>query len=80
MLVEFLETFEAHLNMRDNTQPDGRVTLNEFIEYYKNISCSIDNDDYFALMMNNSWNLKGNAATYQKYERGWASQDAEPKK
>jgi len=80
VLVEFLETFEAHLNMRDNTQPDGRVTLNEFIEYYKNISCSIDNDDYFALMMNNSWNLKGNAATYQKYERGWASQDAEPKK
>ena len=80
ILVEFLETFEAHLNMRDHTQPDGKVTLAEFIEYYKNISCSIDNDDYFALMINNSWNVKGDAPTYKKYERGWANEDAKPAK
>ena len=42
---------------------------------------SIDNDDYFALMMNNSWNLKGDAQTYQKYDKGWANEDAaKPKK
>lgn len=45
------------------------------MEYYANISVSIDNDDYFALMMNNSWNLKGDATTYQKYGKGWANED-----
>ena len=37
---------------------------------------SIDNDDYFTLMMNNSWNLRGDASPYQKYEKGWANEDA----
>ena len=55
---------------------DGQVSLEEFIEYYKNISVSIDNDDYFTLMMNNSWNLRGDASPYQKYEKGWANEDA----
>ena len=38
---------------------DGMVTLEEFIEYYTNISCNIDNDAYFDLMMTNAWNLDG---------------------
>lgn len=40
---------------------------------------SIDNDEYFALMMNNSWNLKGDAQTYQKYEKGWGNEEATKK-
>ena len=76
VLIEFLETFETHLNLRENTESDGRVTLEEFVEYYKNISASIDNEDYFSLMMNNSWNLRGDASPYQKYEKGWANEDA----
>jgi calcyphosin len=43
---------------------DSKITIDEFLEYYTNISVSIDNDEYFALMMNNSWNLKGDAQTY----------------
>jgi len=31
-------------------------------------------------MMNNSWNLKGDAQTYQKYDKGWANEDTQPKK
>jgi hypothetical protein len=27
-------------------------------------------------MMNNSWNLKGDAQTYQKYDKAWANEDA----
>lgn len=80
VLVEFLETFETHHNLLNGTASDGSVTLDEFVEYYKNISASIDNDDYFALVMNNSWNLKGDASPYQKYDKGWANEEAQQAK
>ena len=38
-------------------QRDFRVELHEFIEYYTNVSASIDDDMYFAAMMNSAWNL-----------------------
>lgn len=47
ILMEFLETFEAHHNLRHNQARDAKVTLDEFLEYYTNISVSIDNDEYF---------------------------------
>ena len=78
ILMEFLETFEMHHNVKHQQDRDSRITLEEFLEYYTNISVSIDNDDYFALMMNNSWNLKGDAQTYQKYDKGWANEDPKP--
>jgi hypothetical protein len=77
ILMEFLETFEMHHNIKHQQDRDSRITMEEFLEYYTNISVSIDHDDYFALMMNNSWNLKGDAQTYQKYEKGWANKDEE---
>ncbi|KAI8787002.1 calcyphosin-like protein [Biomphalaria glabrata] len=46
---EFLKTFEAEGHV------DGIVTLEEFLSYYSAISCSIDSDAYFDLMMRNSW-------------------------
>ena len=79
ILVEFLETFEMHLNLKENRPSDGKVSLEEFTEYYRNISSSIDNDDYFTLMMNNSWNLRGDASPYQKYEKGWSNEDTSKK-
>ena len=33
------------------------MSLEEFIEYYNHISCTIDRDDYFELMMRNSWKI-----------------------
>jgi Ca2+-binding EF-hand superfamily protein len=36
---------------------DGLITREEFIDYYREISPSIDNDEYFALMMKNAWKL-----------------------
>ena len=50
------------------------------MEYYNNISVSIDSDEYFALMMNNSWNLKGDANTYKKFAKGWGNEEEGPKK
>jgi hypothetical protein len=47
------------------------VNLQEFVEYYNNVSMGIDEDIYFAQMMNSSWNLQGDANPYHLYERGW---------
>jgi len=76
ILLEFLETFEAHHNIMDSTAPDHVVTLEEFEEYYNNISSSIDNDQYFELMINNAWKL--NEAD-KSYAKGWANKDEQPK-
>jgi len=80
IFTEFLETFETHHNIMNGTKADGQVTLEEFIEYYTNISASIDNDEYFGLMMNNSWNLTGEANTYKKFNKGWSDVSPEQKK
>lgn len=78
VLSEFLETFETHHNIMNGQQADGRITLEEFIEYYTNVSSSIDLDEYFSLMMNNSWNLTGDATTYKKYQKGEGWKDMSP--
>ena len=61
IIQEFLETFEAHRELskgdKASKKGDGIVTLNEFMDYYSSVSASIDNDEYFQLMMTNAWNL-----------------------
>lgn len=71
ILLEFLETFETHHSCRNNGAPDHIVTKDEFEEYYNNISASIDNDQYFELMMNNAWKINDGDRTYGK---AWASE------
>lgn len=50
--------FTAFLNNFDKSH-DGKVTMDEFIEYYNWISASIDSDDYFELMIRNAWHITG---------------------
>jgi len=68
-----------HHNIHTGDRPDGRITLEEFVEYYTNISASLDNDEYFSLMMNSSWNLTGDANSYKKFDKGWANASPEKK-
>lgn len=58
VLTEFLETFESHYNVMTGGQNEGRVTPDEFLEYYTNVSANIENDAYFELMMANAWNIE----------------------
>ena len=53
VLEEFLSTFDV------GGEVDGKVTRDEFVNYYHNLSASIDNDDYFELMIRNAWHLSG---------------------
>jgi hypothetical protein len=52
---EFLATFEG----TENDVKDGKVTPAEFKKYYANLSSSIDEDDYFELMIRNAWHISG---------------------
>eukprot|EP00981_Chlorochromonas_danica_P004407 scaffold879_cov170-Ochromonas_danica.AAC.22 len=38
---------------------DGTVSYEEFEDYYKELSASIDDDDYFELMIRNAWRIAG---------------------
>jgi Ca2+-binding EF-hand superfamily protein len=40
-------------------EKDGVVTRNEFENYYSNLGASIDNEDYFELMIRNAWHISG---------------------
>jgi hypothetical protein len=55
--------------MLDKSSRDGKIEQKEFIEYYRNIGATIDNDQFFELMITNAWNLND-----KSYSRGWGSQ------
>ncbi|KAM9307067.1 calcyphosine-like b [Pholidichthys leucotaenia] len=48
---KFLESFDSPYDK------DGKVTKEEFLNYYSGVSASIDTDVYFIVMMRNAWKL-----------------------
>ena len=53
------EVLGEFLAQWDTVKKDGKVTKAEFIDYYTDVSASIDEDDYFELMIRNAWHLAG---------------------
>eukprot|EP01062_Namystynia_karyoxenos_P070913 TRINITY_DN6630_c0_g1_i1.p1 TRINITY_DN6630_c0_g1~~TRINITY_DN6630_c0_g1_i1.p1 ORF type:complete len:575 (+),score=199.77 TRINITY_DN6630_c0_g1_i1:78-1727(+) len=51
-LEDFLACFE------DKHNPDGIVTWEEFEAYYCGVGANIDNDDYFEMMVTETWDLE----------------------
>ena len=73
VLAEFLDTFEEHFNvLNNNSSKDRNISIEEWIEYYNNISMSIDRDDYFELMIKNAWNMDGQMDVNKK--KGWSAE------
>ena len=53
ILTEFLSNFEGG-------NKDGKVTLQEFIDYYTDVSMSVPNDEYFVRMLESVWQCPEN--------------------
>lgn len=54
ILTKFLRKFE------ENGSVDGKVTKDEFMDYYSAVSASIDTDAYFDLMIRSAWRDRSN--------------------
>jgi len=52
ILMSFVKNFEAGA-----PNPEGKVSKDDFLNYYTTISASIDNDAYFDLVMRRAYNL-----------------------
>ena len=52
VFLEFLQNFGDKNN-------DGKITQEEWIEYYSAVSSSIDNDEHYVQLMKAAWKLDG---------------------
>lgn len=51
------EAYREFMSLWDTQNADGIVTFDEFCQYYKDVSASIDTDEYFGVMMTQAWKL-----------------------
>jgi Ca2+-binding EF-hand superfamily protein len=51
------EAYMEFMSLWDTQVADGIVTFEEFCQYFRDVSASIDTDEYFAVMMKNAWKL-----------------------
>jgi hypothetical protein len=58
VMANFLAMFDGSLGPKS-----AIVTPEKFLAYYANVSSSIDNDDYFELVLRNVWHLPGGAGS-----------------
>ena len=51
------EILEDFMKQWDKNR-DGTVTFDEFVDYYNDVSASVDKDEYFEEMIKSSWKLE----------------------
>ena len=76
VLKEFMDTFQDTYNYLCGTETDNIITLEEFMEYYENVSMTIDSDEYFEIMLNNGWGL-GQPQNPNRNIKGWSNKEEE---
>merc|ERR1711865_874766 len=54
---ELMDVYQRFADSDDAT--NNVISYGEFLDYYKGISCGIQEDDYFELMMRNAWHISG---------------------
>ena len=51
------QAYKEFMSLWDTQVADGIVTFDEFCDYMRDVSCSIDTDDYFEAMMKSAWKI-----------------------
>ena len=51
------EVLGQFMSLWDTQEKDGVVSKSEFTKYYSDISASVDDDEMFALIITNAWDL-----------------------
>lgn len=51
------EVYMKFMSLWDTQVADGIVTFEEFCDYFRDVSASIDTDEYFTVMMQNAWKI-----------------------
>jgi Ca2+-binding EF-hand superfamily protein len=51
------QAYKEFMSLWDTQVADGIVTFDEFCDYMRDVSCSVDTDDYFEAMMKSAWKL-----------------------
>lgn len=62
VLAEFFDTFEVHHNLTVGGSNDPRVSREEFLTYYDNVSATIQDDEAFANVIDATWDISGSAS------------------
>ena len=74
ILKEFMDTFQETYNYLCGTESDNVITIEEFLEYYENVSMVIDDDAYFETLLNNTWKM-GINTTYNNDKKSYKNED-----
>lgn len=69
-ITDFLEVYDVHHNTYNNYQRQDFVTRDEFVEFYRTLSCSYDDDQSFNNMVKGVWGVRNDAPDVS--QRGWA--------
>ena len=77
VLKEFMDTFQETYNYLCGTESDNVITIEEFLEYYENVSMVIDDDVYFETLLNNAWKI-GTNTTYNNEKKSFKSEENGP--
>mmetsp|Transcript_4568 Transcript_4568/g.6866 ORF Transcript_4568/g.6866 Transcript_4568/m.6866 type:complete len:185 (-) Transcript_4568:350-904(-) len=74
VLQEFLDTFDVGSSI------DGKITRDEFVEYYMNIAAAVSDDDYMEMIIRRTWHLGdavSNSSRFAAKEGGLVSRTRE---
>ncbi len=55
---DFIESINTYTQVMKGGANKDKISLDEWLEYYNNLSVSIDKDNYFLHMLDNCWNRK----------------------
>ena len=79
ILGEFIDILEYHFNLLNEKNEENidindiKIDFDEFCEFYKTISISVEEDKYFEIMVLSEWDVKKDGKSL--YQKDWNLQD-----